>query len=138
MDTRELTEKIIIHCSYTRPDMDWGGEEIRKIHVEENGWDDIGYHYIVKRNGVIDRGRPHDAVGAHCRGQNQTSIGLCLIGGMAPDGAPVFNFTRNQLHALDIKLMELRKDYPSATIHGHNEFSNKDCPCFDVQSYIRG
>ena len=136
MDTRELTDKIIIHCSYTKPDMNWDAPEIRKIHVDENGWDDIGYHYIIKRNGVVDQGRPHNAVGAHCRGQNQTSIGICLIGGMTSGGASAFNFTSNQLHTLDLKLMELKKEYPSATIHGHNEFSSKDCPCFDVQSYI--
>lgn len=136
MGTRELTDKIILHCSYTKPDMNWGAAEIRKIHVEERGFDDIGYHYIIKRNGVVDPGRTCDAVGAHCFGHNQRSIGICLIGGMAPDGSPVFNFTGNQLTSLNVKLMELRHEYPSATVHGHNEFSNKACPCFDVRSYI--
>jgi len=136
MKAREYTDKIIIHCSYTKPHMNWGADEIRKIHVDENGWAAIGYHYIIKRNGSVDRGRPHDAVGAHCRGENAHSIGICLIGGMSPDGAPESNFTKAQMVSLNVKVAELKKEVPSATIHGHSEFSDKECPCFSVRDYF--
>lgn len=136
MKSREHTDKIIVHCSYTKPSMNWGAEEIRKIHVDENGWAAIGYHYIIKRDGHIDRGRPHDAIGAHCRGENQHSIGICLIGGMAPLGGSEFNFTKAQMVSLNVKVAELKKEYPEATIHGHNSFSPKDCPCFNIEAYF--
>jgi N-acetylmuramoyl-L-alanine amidase len=116
--------------------MDWDAEDIRKIHVDENGWSAIGYHYIIKRDGSVDRGRPHNAVGAHTRGYNSHSIGLCLIGGMAPDGSPAFNFTKEQMISLNVKVAELKKEYPEATIHGHNEFADKACPCFSIKDYF--
>lgn len=136
MKTREYTDKVIIHCSYTKPDMNWGVEEIRRVHVDENGWSAIGYHYIIKRNGQVDRGRPHDAVGAHCRGENSHSIGICLIGGMAPDGSPAFNYTKVQMNSLNVKIAELRKQYPEAGFFGHSDFSDKSCPVFDIQAYL--
>lgn len=136
MKTREYTDKIIVHCSYTKPHMKWGAEEIHKIHVDENGWSAIGYHYIIKRSGQVDRGRPHEAIGAHCRGENQHSVGICLIGGMSPDGAPEFNYTKDQMVSLNAKIAELRMEYPEATIHGHREFSSKECPCFSIEAYF--
>jgi len=136
MRSREYTDKIIIHCSYSKAHMNWGAEEIRKIHVDENGWSAIGYHYIIKRDGSVDRGRPHDAVGAHCRGENQHSIGICLIGGMSSTGGSEFNYTKAQMVSLNVKIAELRKEYPEATIHGHNEFSDKTCPNFNVGAYF--
>ena len=51
MDLRKKTELIVIHCAATKASMDIGASEIKKWHVDDNGWDDIGYHYIIKRDG---------------------------------------------------------------------------------------
>ena len=131
---REI-EKIIIHCSATPPSMDIGAEEIRRWHVDDNGWSDIGYHYVIRRDGTVEPGRPLEKAGAHCRGYNQKSIGICLVGGTAEsNGASEFNFTWNQIKELEQKLITLECLYNGVTIHGHNEFSEKACPVFNVQA----
>lgn len=72
-------EKIIIHCSASPDYMDIGASTIRKCHLDR-GWSDIGYHYVVRRNGEIEKGRPDRRIGAHARGANSKSIGVCWIG----------------------------------------------------------
>ena len=78
-------DKIIIHCSATPIGRDFSAKVIREWHVKGNGWDDIGYHYIVRLNGDLEYGRPVEIAGAHCRGHNKNSIGICYIGGMDSD-----------------------------------------------------
>ena len=73
-------DKIIIHCSATPPHKDFSAEDIRDWHVKGNKWSDIGYHYIVKLDGSMEYGRPIEVPGAHCKGHNQDSIGICYIG----------------------------------------------------------
>jgi len=128
--------KIIIHCSDTYRHMDWGREDIRRIHVEENGWSDIGYHVIIRRDGSQEIGRDLDGdgdsiehVGAHAYGHNADSIGICLIG-----GKPNFNFTWAQLAELKKVVESLKVNYPEAEIIGHNSVSHKECPMFDVEA----
>ena len=65
MDLRKKTELIVIHCAATKASMDIGASEIKKWHVDDNGWDDIGYHYIIKRGGLVEVGRPEAFQGAH-------------------------------------------------------------------------
>jgi N-acetylmuramoyl-L-alanine amidase len=84
-----LIDTIIGHCSFTPPKMDIGAAEIRGWHVDENGWLDIGYAYVIRRNGIIELGRDLDndgdvdeEIGAHARGFNAHSIGICVVGGM--------------------------------------------------------
>src|SRR3546814_3669760 len=76
-------ETIILHCSYTPPSMDIGAAVIKGWHVDGNGWTDIGYHFVLRRNGAVEEGRPLDVVGAHAKNFNGRSIGICLVGGMA-------------------------------------------------------
>lgn len=127
--------KHIVHCSDTPDDRDVTAEDIRKWHTDPkpkgNGWDDIGYHFVIRRNGVIEAGRPTDTAGAHCYGQNSYSIGTCLIGRD--------NFTREQFVSLRIIDDYLRNVYnKNLTSHGHREFSNsKSCPNFNV-SHVLG
>jgi hypothetical protein len=129
--------KIIIHCAATRPDMDVGAKEIRGWHVNGNGWDDIGYHGVIRRDGILESGRPMDQPGAHTTGHNAHSIGICLVGGLKDDGkTPDANYTLAQWATLKRVVADLRKKYPNATVHGHNEFAAKDCPCFDVQKWL--
>tara|TARA_R100001129_G_scaffold185899_1_gene175627 strand:+ start:3386 stop:3817 length:432 start_codon:yes stop_codon:yes gene_type:complete len=135
MNNRKETKYIVIHCSATKPTMDIGAYEIDRWH-RERGWLEIGYHFVLKRNGIIELGRPMEAVGAHAKGYNDESISLCLIGGLNQKNKPEKNFTDEQWKALDNSLEFLKKIYPVAQIIGHNEISNKACPCFDVRNWL--
>lgn len=133
---RPITQ-IFIHCSDTYPRMDIGVKEIRKWHVEERKWSDIGYHDVIRRNGGIETGRPLEKPGAHVKGHNQNSIGICLVGGKAEDGSPEFNFTKAQMHAVSALVKLYRERFPQAEVLGHNDVSTKSCPCFDVTEYFK-
>ena len=136
---REITE-IFVHCSDTRPSMNIGAAEIRKWHTDPkpkgNGWSDIGYHYIVKRDGTSEVGRPVEVAGAHVAGRNANSIGICMVGGMTENGKGAeANFTMGQWLALNTILRHLRAQYPQAVILGHRDAdSSKQCPCFDAKA----
>ncbi|WGL32416.1 endolysin [Escherichia phage PGX1] len=78
---RESTDAIFVHCSATKPNMNWGVREIRQSH-KERGFLDVGYHYIIKRDGTVEEGRDEMAVGSHVKGHNHNSIGVCLVGGI--------------------------------------------------------
>jgi len=75
---REIKE-IVIHCTASPDYMDIGANTIKQWHLDR-GWSDIGYHYVIRRNGEIEKGRPDDIAGAHARGVNQTSIGVVWVG----------------------------------------------------------
>lgn len=125
--------KIIIHCSDTPEDMDFTVADIDAWH-RDRGFSSIGYHFVIYRDGSVHTGRPLEQVGAHCFGQNANSVGICYIGGRAAKGVkPVDSRTPAQRSALRRLVADLRRQFPAATVHGHNEFANKACPCFDVQ-----
>ena len=128
-------EKIIIHCSYTPPERDIGVDTIRQWHTKDNGWSDVGYHYVIRRDGSVEPGRDPLTPGAHTKGHNHNSLGICLVGGMSAGNMPECNFTRAQWEALN-KLTTHLVAIHHATVHGHNEFDhNKSCPTFDVQAW---
>ena len=142
--TKRRVDKIIVHCSDTYRDMDINAATIRKWHTEERGWSDIGYHFVILRDGTMEIGRDldkdgdiYEEIGAHVAGWNKHSIGICLVGGKGKDNKPEMNFTEDQLHQLEMLIRTIRADYPKATVHGHNEFANKACPSFDVQDWLR-
>lgn len=126
-------DKIIIHCSDTPEGRDDTIEEIKQWHLQR-GWKDIGYHYVIHLDGTIHKGRPESVVGAHCSDYNKNSIGVCYVGGVTEDcKTPKDTRTEGQKRALIELLKRLKKDYPKATLHGHNEFANKACPSFNVK-----
>ena len=128
-------DKIIIHCSATPEGKDFTVQQIREWHVNGNCWRDIGYHFVIYRDGSIHKGRPIEQVGAHTTGHNAHSIGICYIGGCIVDGkTPKDTRTEAQRLALIKLVRELKASYPSATVHGHNEFANKACPSFIVKN----
>lgn len=130
---RKIT-KIIIHCSATPEGRDYTVADIDRWH-KQRGWKGIGYHYVVYRDGSVHTGRDVADIGAHCTGQNANSIGICYIGGCTADGkTPKDTRTPAQREALRDLVDLLRTEYPNATIHGHREFANKACPCFDVNT----
>ena len=127
--------KLIVHCSATPEGKDIKTETIRGWHIKGNGWNDIGYHYVIELEGSIHKGRDENVIGAHCSGQNANSIGICYVGGVAKDGkTPKDTRTDAQKQSLLKLLKELKAKYPNATIHGHREFAAKACPSFDAKS----
>ena len=136
---------IVVHCSATPPDMDIGREEITDWH-RDRGWSDIGYHYVIRRNGDIEAGRMVQKAGAHARGHNANSIGICLVGGVRRDGSamvPDNNFMPAQYESLAILIQGLsiafNLDYEDpAQVCGHRDLPGvrKACPCFDVPGWV--
>jgi len=134
---RKIRE-IILHCSATHPGMDIGVAEIRGWH-QDRGWSDVGYHFVVRRNGAVETGRKIADVGAHVQGHNQNSIGVCLVGGVNRGNVPDCNFTAPQWSALHDLVSELIDDYPDAQVIGHRSYTTKkDCPVFDAVSWWYG
>lgn len=129
--SRKITE-IIVHCSDTPEGRDYTVADIRRWHLAR-GFRDIGYHYVIYRDGSVHTGRAEGTIGAHCTGHNAVSIGICYIGGK--DAANKnYKDTRTpaQKAALLKLLKELKTRYPGARIHGHRDFAAKACPCFDA------
>ena len=126
-------KEIIIHCSATPEGKDFTAAQIKQWHLAR-GFSDIGYHYVIYRDGSIHTGRDESVSGAHCTGHNTISIGVCYIGGVASDGkTPKDTRTEAQKKTLITLLRTLKARYPKATIHGHREFANKACPSFDAK-----
>lgn len=124
--------EIIIHCSATPEGKDYTTDDIKSWHLQR-GFNDIGYHYVIYRDGTIKQGRKEDTTGAHCTNHNSSSIGICYIGGMDADNKkPKDTRTEEQKEALETLLKELRRKYKGAKIHSHKDFANKACPSFDA------
>lgn len=125
-------KELIVHCSATPEGKDFTVSQIKQWHLQR-GFSDIGYHYVIYRDGSIHIGRDESVIGAHCTGHNTNSIGVCYIGGVATDGkTPKDTRTAEQKQSLVKLLKELRVKYPQASIHGHMDFANKACPSFDA------
>lgn len=130
--SKRAIREIIVHCSATPEGKDYSIDDIRKWH-KLRGFSDIGYHYVVYRDGSVHVGRDVDLIGAHCTGHNAQSIGVCYIGGCDKDGkTPKDTRTGKQIDALFDLLVQLRSIYPNARIYGHRDFANKACPSFDA------
>lgn len=134
---RSQTSHVIIHCSATPPSMDIGVREIDRWH-RARGWLKVGYHYVIRRNGDIESGRAVDAHGAHAKGYNAKSVGICMIGGVSESNSkkPDGNFTPEQWVSLLHLVNQTKATYPTAKVIGHNEISNKACPSFNVQEWM--
>lgn len=147
---RKLTQYIVVHCSATVSDCDIGVSTIRDWH-KQRGFKDIGYHFVIRRNGKIETGRKQDEVGAHVEGYNSRSVGVCMVGGIAKGGKAENNFTPAQFKTLETLLRKLTIDYPGAKIVGHRDLSPdrngdgkitpneylKECPSFDIATWLK-
>ena len=129
-------EYIVVHCSATRPSQDINAATIDEWH-KERGFDSIGYHFVIKRDGQIEIGRSEDQQGAHALGYNHNSLGVCLVGGVKQDDYKVGenNFTDEQWQSFEKLISDLEEKYLGVKIIGHNEISKKFCPSFDVQQW---
>ena len=124
---------IIVHCSAVRPDQTSSAAQIDSWHRERGFKLGIGYHYVVRRNGQIEAGRPEYMVGAHCVNHNAHSIGVCYEGGLDIRGQPADTRTEAQKAVLHTLLERLHRRYPRALIVGHHDLNpHKACPCFDA------
>lgn len=137
---RASTDWIVIHCSATRPSQNIDAAEIARWH-RMRGFVGIGYHYVIKRDGTVERGRPEDTVGAHVSGHNHNSIGICLVGGVSEKDVnkPESNFTKAQLAALKALIVDVRTRYPNTKVQGHRDFPNvnKACPSFNAKWWAK-
>ena len=164
-----LIDTIVVHCSDSRPNKRTNAETIRNWHTwpyekrdgtfrylgktyeEEydlpfavqnkrgNGWSDIGYSYVISIDGSIEDGRPIQRSGAHVKGHNLKSVGICLVGGIDNKGKSVPNFTKEQLRSLRILITFIKTAHPIERVVGHRDFPGvkKDCPCFEVSKWLR-
>lgn len=125
--------RIIIHCSATPEGRDIDAATIKDWHVNGNKWSDIGYHYVIKLDGTIESGRPLDIAGAHVKGHNADSIGICYIGGADADMNPKDTLNECQEESMRELIFSLRMVWDKhLTLHGHNEYASKACPSFKV------
>ena len=126
---------IVIHCSAVKPDQLSSAAQIDSWHRQRGYHLGIGYHYVIRRNGDIEPGRPEWMVGAHCLNHNKYSIGVCYEGGLDARGQPADTRTAEQKSAMRNLLEDLHKRHPRAVIVGHRDLSHdRDCPCFDAVS----
>ncbi|WP_163836931.1 N-acetylmuramoyl-L-alanine amidase [Spartinivicinus ruber] len=116
--------KLVVHCSDTPDDRDVTAADIHLWHVQRS-WSGIGYHKVIRRDGVIENGRPEFWPGAHVKGHNRNSLGVCLVGRD--------EFTPDQLDSLERVLTRWKDQHPLAEICGHTDLDpKKTCPNFDV------
>lgn len=139
---------LVIHCSATKASLDIGAAEINTWHIAR-GWHGIGYHYVIRRDGQIEYGRPHEQVGAHTKGHNNGSLGICMVGGLDDNAEAQDNFTAEQYEALTHLVGMLEYVYPGVAVMGHRDLSPdidgdgvvgphewvKACPCFEVSEW---
>lgn len=135
----EDVEVIAVHASATPPSMDIGADEIRRWHLKR-GWLDIGYHYVIRRDGTLEEGRDLSTRGAHVADHNHRSIGICMVGGSAEEDVnkAEANYTFAQYQCLKSLLDYLKEHFPDATIQGHRDFPDvaKECPSFNVKAFM--
>lgn len=135
-------KEIIVHCSATPEGEDYTVSQIRQMHLAR-GFSDIGYHYVIYRDGSVHPGRSEKISGAHCTGHNTISIGVCYIGGCPSRSVKNWDKrgedtrTKEQKSSLIKLLRELKSKYPGAKIHSHKDFAPKLCPSFDATKEYR-
>jgi N-acetyl-anhydromuramyl-L-alanine amidase AmpD len=114
--------------------------EIRLWHTRDNRWSDIGYHFVIDRDGAVVSGRPVEKAGAHVVGRNAASIGVCLIGGHGSAATDAFprHFTQEQDRALRALIVSLRSKHGALAVSGHNQWAAKACPGFNVPAWHNG
>ena len=128
---------IVVHCSAVKPDQLSSAAQIDSWHRERGFHLGIGYHYVIRRDGTIEPGRPEWMIGAHCHVKghhyNSHSIGICYEGGLDARGQPDDTRTAAQKQTMRQLLEDLHQRYPRAMIVGHRDLSHdRDCPCFDA------
>lgn len=137
---------IVIHCSGTREDRTFTEFDLETCH-RCRGFNATGYHFYIRKNGDIKTTRPIEKIGAHARGFNDNSIGICYEGGLDCKGRPKDTRTEWQKHSMLVLVKVLLKDHPGCRVCGHRDLSPdlngngeiepeewiKQCPCFEAK-----
>ena len=143
-------DSIIVHCSATKAGQDFTAADIDRWH-RERGFNGIGYHYVIRLDGRLEKGRDVSLIGAHCKGWNERSIGICYVGGLNENGQPADTRTNAQKRVLYQVIMDLQREYGILQVLGHRDTSPdlngdgviepyeymKACPCFDVREFMK-
>lgn len=143
-------DSIIVHCSATKAGQDFTATDIDRWH-RERGFNGIGYHYVIRLDGKLEKGRDVALAGAHCKGWNERSVGICYIGGLDENGRPADTRTNAQKRVLYQIIIDLQREYNILQVLGHRDTSPdlngdgviepyeyvKACPCFDVKEFLR-
>jgi N-acetylmuramoyl-L-alanine amidase len=147
--TADTVKYLVVHSAATQASTDIGVPEITRWH-RARGFLEIGYHFVIRRDGTVEPGRAITKPGAHVADHNSHSIGICMVGGLDPNGKAEDNYTLDQKAALAALLLGLLPQYPKAEVLGHRDLSPdrngdgkvspnewlKDCPCFDVREWF--
>ncbi len=137
---KRMIQMIVVHCSATRCNRPYTVEQLRHDHVEVNHWRYIGYHFYIRRDGTVVSTRPLERMGAHAKGWNAHSIGICYEGGLDEQGRPADTRTDAQKEAMKRLIMELKYQFPTISqVVGHRDLPGvqKACPCFDATQLER-
>ena len=128
---------IVIHCSATRCNHSFPVTALIRCHADRFGF--TGYHYYITRDGETYQTRHEQLVGAHAKGYNSHSLGVCYEGGLNRYGRTADTRTEAQKRALLKLLKRLKKEHPQAQILGHRDLPKvkKACPCFDAKEEYR-
>ena len=129
---------LVVHCSAVRPWQRSSVQDIDRWH-RARGWKyGCGYHYVIRRDGSIETGRPLEMIGAHVVGHNTHSIGICYEGGLDAAGNAADTRTPKQKQTLRRLLEQLHERFPNAVIVGHHDLNPlKPCPCYDAITAYR-
>lgn len=129
---------IVLHCSATRENQNFTIEQLEACH-KARGFRTIGYHFYITKDGTLYPGRPESQIGAHAKGYNAHSIGICYEGGLDAHGRSKDTRTEAQKITMEELLRSLLVDYPDAEIVGHRDLPgvHKDCPCFDTKTWLK-
>lgn len=143
-------KRIVVHCSATREGQSVNAATIRQWHKNQ-GWTDIGYHYVILLDGRVEKGRADNVPGSHVKGFNTGSLGIVYVGGLDKDGKAKDTRTAVQKKAMKDLITKLAAEHKVTRIVGHRDLSPdkdgdgvvekhewlKDCPCFDVPAWVK-
>ena len=124
---------IVVHCTASPAGRHVSVADVDRLH-RQRGFRSIGYHYLIDIDGKIEVGRPLEQIGAHAKGYNANSIGICYVGGLDRNGKPADTRTPAQKLSIINLLKSLKARFPAARIIGHRDVAAKACPCFDATS----
>ena len=140
---------IVIHCSATRADRSLTLDDLEMQH-RRRGFNGTGYHYYIRKDGTVHLTRPIERIGAHVKGFNSNSVGICYEGGLDAHGCPADTRTPEQRAALKLLVHQLLETFPGSRVCGHRDLSPdrngngeiepeewiKACPCFEVKAEL--
>jgi N-acetyl-anhydromuramyl-L-alanine amidase AmpD len=146
MKIKHNRHTAVMHVSATKLSQNYSFQDCKSGHLAK-GWSDIGYHYYITQDGEIHKGRSIDKNGAHVRGYNNGTIGICTEGGIGENGVPVDTMNAMQMLSVEGLLLALKKGNSKMKVKGHRDYSpdlNKNgkiesnefikmCPCYDAQ-----